>query len=259
MSPNKQKGLYLKKLLAMMLITLCSLASAAQFDPECTKRWEIIDPYQLEFTKYKNYKNLCDHVLKRELIRAAKYRHRSLSYKKSKVVIFSKLDNVDGVVCSVYDDRCMRTRKVPNHRIMNVEHTWPKSKGAKTVPAVSDLHHLFPTDSEVNSKRSSHPFCEVRDVKWTNGLSSLGTSGRKGYCFEPPKEHRGNIARAMFYFAVRYNKRIDNREEKWLKKWHKDDPIDQAEIERNKKIIKIQKNTNPFIDYPEFVELISDF
>ena len=55
--------------------------------------------------------------------------------------------------------------KSPYHRFINTEHTWPKSKfkGTRHPYAImlSDLHHLFPTNSEVNSTRSSWPFGEV--------------------------------------------------------------------------------------------------
>jgi Endonuclease I len=38
-----------------------------------------------------------------------------------------------------------------------------------------------------------------------------------------------------------------------LLKWHKSDPLDNWESNRNEKIFKIQKNRNPFIDHPEYV------
>jgi endonuclease I len=41
--------------------------------------------------------------------------------------------------------------------------------------------------------------------------------------------------------------------------WHKEDPIDQNEIDRNKLIFSLQNNTNPFIDNPELVDQIADF
>ncbi len=183
----------------------------------------------------------------------------SVSYKDAKKRMFKTLDNRNGRVCSVYSDHCLQTRKVPNHREMNAEHTWPKSRGADRKPAISDLHHLFPCNSEVNSIRSSHPFCEVRDVEWTNGMSSMGTGGGRGKCFEPPHEHKGNVARSMMYFSIRYNKKIDSRQENFFRKWHKEDPVDQMEIDRNNAISRFQRNTNPFIDHPELVDFIADF
>lgn len=40
--------------------------------------------------------------------------------------------------------------------------------------------------------------------------------------------------------------------------WHNSDPVDQFEIERNEAIYGIQGNRNPFIDHPEYVDLIWD-
>jgi hypothetical protein len=38
--------------------------------------------------------------------------------------------------------------------------------------------------------------------------------------------------------------------------WHKKDPVDDFERNRNEVIYSYQNNRNPFIDYPEFVDLI---
>lgn len=208
--------------------------------------------------QYKKLIGICDRDAKRILGPMIK-QSRSLSYKSARIKMFGDIDNFDGKVCSVYSKECLRTRSIPNHRVMNAEHTWPKSKGASKKPAVSDLHHIFPANSEVNSIRSSYPFCEVSNVKWTNNMSSLGTAAGIGTCFEPPIEHRGNVARAMFYFSVRYSQGIPNAQEAWLRKWHLDDPVDQNEIDRNKEVSRIQGNSNPFIEQPGLVEVIENF
>jgi len=41
-----------------------------------------------------------------------------------------------------------------------------------------------------------------------------------------------------------------------LLKWHKEDPVSETEIKRNEVIYKFQHNRNPFIDHPNYVELI---
>ena len=77
--------------------------------------------------------------------------------------------------------------------------------------------------------------------------------------FEPPENHRGNVARALFYFSVRYKIQIDPLEEGYLRDWHREDPVDAEERKRNDEIFKIQQNRNPFIDEPLLVDDIRDF
>lgn len=77
--------------------------------------------------------------------------------------------------------------------------------------------------------------------------------------YTPPARHRGNVARALFYFSMHYNLSISSAEETSLRRWHKEDPIDQAEITRHERIAKHQKIRNPFVDHPEIVDIIRDF
>lgn len=177
-----------------------------------------------------------------------------VGYQKAQDVIFSKVDNHDGEVECVYTGRRLRTSGEPSADNMNIEHTWPQSKGA-VGEAKSDLHHLFPTDSKANSTRSSFPFGMVSGrPDWESGGSRRG-----GNIFEVRPPHRGNVARAMFYFSVRYGKTLDPAQEACLRQWHKQDPVDDAERARNDRVENLQHNRNPFIDHPEYVDSIADF
>jgi deoxyribonuclease-1 len=185
--------------------------------------------------------------------------HKPLSYAQASNILFTILDNHQGAVCSVYSPSfCVTTNVVPSAKIMNVEHTWPQSLGANGI-AKSDLHHLFVTESSSNSTRSNLAFCDVQITKWDKDQSKRGDNSFGENCFEPPIKHKGNVARALFYFSIRYNYSIDAHQESYLRKWHVADPIDSDEIERNRLIFSFQNNTNPFIDNPEFVDQISDF
>ena len=46
---------------------------------------------------------------------------------------------------------------------INCEHTFPQSMGAGDEPQKSDMHHLFPCRSNVNSSRGNDPFAEISD------------------------------------------------------------------------------------------------
>lgn len=156
-------------------------------------------------------------------------------------------------------------QSIPDNTVINVEHTWPQSRftgGFNKEVQKADLHHLFPTDSQLNAIRGNKTFGEVAkdlmDLKC--GQSKYGISRVSGReVFEPPNVHKGRVARALFYFSIRYGISLDQEEETFLKKWNAEYPVDQEEITRNNEIYKVQGNRNPFIDYPELALLISDF
>jgi deoxyribonuclease I len=181
-----------------------------------------------------------------------------LKYSAARAFIFTKLDNHEGKVRCVYTGREVVTKTVPNENDMNIEHTWPQSRGASGV-AKSDMHHLFPTDSKANSVRANYPFGEVVEVRWEQGGSKFGLDAQGNEVFEPPEEHKGNVARALFYFSATYDKHIDEAEETVLQQWADADVVDEAERERNDLIAEAQKSRNPFIDHPDLSDRIADF
>ncbi len=206
------------------------------------------------------------------------YRHAPLSYKAARVFLLTKFYLVklgDGSygVREVYCQRVFsgedfsKSRpgpgQLPDDRVVNVEHTWPQSRFSKRFRAdeqKSDLHHLFPTSSEMNSARSSWEFGEVETIRHELAcpLSRLG-EGEGGTVFEPPTQHRGNVARALFYFSIKYELPIQAEEEAALRAWNEGDPVDEEERRRNEEIFALQFSRNPFVDYPEVARLIQDF
>jgi endonuclease I len=200
-----------------------------------------------------------------------------LGYKKgSKPALFGYVDlqrDEEGYyIKDVYCNKKIRNRvgpnRIPNNNIMNAEHTWPQSKGSNREPFRGDLHHLFPTDSKANSIRGNYPFGEVSGDSAYFGCESSKkgnilnpetgeSTGQRGY--EPPDGHKGNVARALFYSAAMYGIRISDLEEHYLRKWHKEDPVDQDEIKRNDSVEESQGNRNPFIDFPHLVDRVDNF
>lgn len=192
---------------------------------------------------------------------------RDISYKEAREIMFGKLFltktskgyEVKDMYCekTITEKNGVGPNKIPDPNLLNCEHTWPQSKfnpKMNTEMQKVDLHHLFPVDSKSNSVRSNHLFGELLNAKDAHSscqVSKIGTiNGTNIIGFTPPKTHRGNVARAIFYFAVRYQMPIPNEQEIHLKKWHIEDPIDQDERQRNNEIYQIQGNRNPFIDYP---------
>jgi len=214
---------------------------------------------------------VASHPLERQdLQEMAKKGHVALEYKVVKLLMFSSVDNVDGIVCSVYtpsqckdtyyrDPSVLDLYKNNENFKLNIEHTWPQSKGAKELPANSDMHHLFVTSKESNSKRANLPFCNAEYDYWQREGSIHGFDQYAQDCFEPQDLHKGNVARAIFYFSIRYDLPIEKDEEVVLRQWHKLDPVDGRELERNEIIQSLQGNSNPFIINPEWVELIENY
>ncbi len=194
----------------------------------------------------------------------------NLSYKQAREILFGRLhlekNNQGFFVKDVYCNKIIDeksgagTNKIPDSNLINCEHTWPQSRFSREFPnnqQKTDLHHLYPTDMRANSTRSNNPFANVdgRVVNSTCLDSKSGTETLSGQtAFEPPAEHRGNVARAIFYFATRYKMTIAPSEKVYLTKWNLEDPVDEAEMIRNNMIMEIQGNRNPFIDFPELVD-----
>ena len=158
---------------------------------------------------------------------------------------------------------------------LNAEHTWPQSLGAEEDPANSDLHVIYPADETANNRRSNNPFgMVVRDTTWVSPLvttpeeqSVLGRDAQNRVVFEPRDSKKGDIARALLYFFVRYNYQrtpsfsLSNFgiEEATLLEWARLDPVDAYERSRNNLVYRAQGNRNPFVDRPDFLDAVGDF
>jgi len=220
---------------------------------------------------YQSAQNLQGPALLNELSQIVT-RHTNLGYDQGRDIMFGQVDDLDNddVVGCVYTKRAQpgvnnRGTAYRDGKGLNAEHTWPKSKGAADGPAKADLHHLFPTDVDTNSKRSSFPFGDVVRAEYQNGGSQLGRNAQGQTVFEPRDDHKGNVARALFYFYTVYGRNSSTSlanfriEEPTLHKWHQMDPVDAAEVARNNAVFQFQKNRNPYIDHPEYVALIGRF
>jgi len=150
---------------------------------------------------------------------------------------------------------------------INAEHTYPRSKGASDGNAYSDMHHLFPTRSPVNSARNNFPFGEINDNQtnsWfylNNEEDGIPSANIDLYSeviegkFEPREDHKGNVARAVFYFYSMYEKEALDADSDFFEsmrqtlcKWHEQDPVDSLEWERTYLIANYQDDLpNPFI------------
>ena len=185
--------------------------------------------------------------------------HIGLSYDSARDALFEFIDNDNGFVESVYVGERIQTTERPPGSVMNTEHTWPQSRGAGTGDAKSDLHHLFPARPDVNSRRSNNFYGVVTDASWEEAGSRYGKDSEGRTRFEPRDAHKGDVARALFYFAVMYENDIEPDEEALLRQWHARFPPGDDDRARNNRVAQRQRSRNPFVDYPDLVDRISDF
>lgn len=198
-----------------------------------------------------------------------------LTYKDAREVMYRELFNRNDSVECVYSGHKVYLDPKTSDPIaylyrngaadgINCEHTFPQSLGAADGNARSDMHHLFPARSAVNEARSNLPYAEIEDQtteRWyfqntvITRIPAMNIDAYSEYvktAFEPREEHKGNVARAMFYFATIYRDQADTvwfeSQLEDLCKWHLQDPVDEAEWQRNNRIAEFQYGKhNPFI------------
>ncbi len=166
------------------------------------------------------------------------------------------------------------------------EHVWPKSRASfYQKNGGSDLHHLRPENSSVNSTRSNYTMGDVVGV--FDSYSTYQYNGNNVLYYLPGADLvevndniKGDVARILLYVYVRWEQpnlcenvdssklpAFDSDDSKnngfaviedldTLLQWCAEDPVDTWEMSRNDCIESIQGNRNVFIDYPEYAWLI---
>lgn len=150
---------------------------------------------------------------------------------------------------------------------INTEHTYPRGKGAQAPTPEADMHHLFPTRVLVNAARGNFPFADIPPSQVNNWFyldqsqsntpgSNIGLYSRAGdQVFEPRDDHKGDAARAMFYFYTVYQQEADaadpfffGQQRTTLCQWHYADPVSEQEWDRTHAIAQYQEGkANPFV------------
>ena len=147
--------------------------------------------------------------------------------------------------------------KTSSTSVWNREHVWPKSLGWFTESgAGADMHHLRPCMPNLNSSRSNDRFGLTSEGAYFYPVVTDSKYNGTGI------DYRGDVARIIFYMFVRYEQadqytfiQVGQYEEIFLE-WNEIDPVSETEIIRNDYTYQIQGNRNPFIDYPEYAEMI---
>jgi len=164
------------------------------------------------------------------------------------------------------------------------EHAWPDSFGLDPTNVnpgstdgdagadFTDLFNLRPCFQTLNSQRGNKYYDETSGTGTVPALAPACSYDSDS--FEPRDEEKGDLARAMFYMATRYDgtdpmtmdleiaetpSTSAGRFAKLstLLKWAEADPVSEEERRRNQVTYSTyQHNRNPFIDHPEYITLI---
>ncbi|MBR5653834.1 MAG: endonuclease [Prevotella sp.] len=210
--------------------------------------------------------------------------HTSLSY-GSLNDYYSQTDlRSDGKIWDMYSDKTNYTIDDAGSGTegagYNKEHSVPKSWFDSDTPMYSDIMHIVPVDSWVNSMRSNLPYGETSNpTKGSNNMfSKIGPCdsgiGYSGTVFEPNNEYKGDFARIYFYMVTCYEYKIISKSwsggmfqsgaypafQDWalqmLLRWSQEDPVSQKEIDRNNAVYQAQGNRNPYVDFPGLEQLV---
>ena len=208
-------------------------------------------------TYYSSTYNKSEQALKDALKTRLAQGYQQQTYNVARDNMYATIDNVNGDVTCVYTGRVatFNTRSGANANSFNCEHTFPQSFFNQNLPMRSDVHHLFSTDVTANSRRGSDPFGLVTgNPSWSVGGSKSG-----GGKFEPRDAQKGQTARALFYFVIRYQDYGNHvqSQESILRTWINQYPPTASDIQRNNDIYTLQSNRNPFVDYPQLLKRIT--
>ncbi len=210
-------------------------------------------------------------------------------------------------ILDVYHNQSL-AKQTGGNNFYDREHTWPNSYGfpndGGTNYPYTDCHMLFLCDPVYNSSRENKPYRTCAggcsefvtllnngqgggsgsypgNSNWTSGTSTTGS-------WETWSGRRGDVARALLYFDVRYeggnhgitgaaepdliltdnltlisNSATGNNESVAymglltdILAWNRQDPPDAWERHKNDVVQSYQGNRSPFIDHPEWVDCV---
>lgn len=152
----------------------------------------------------------------------------------------------------------------------NREHTYPRSRGGFyeiEEDEIADGMNIF---IETNADSLRHGISDAHGLRAADGPENSSRGNQDYGEYSGPTGNvgsfKGDVARAVLFMAVRYNDLDvvsgdpDNStvgqlgDLDTLLEWHRNDPPDDFEMNRNNIVYTWQKNRNPFIDRPILVE-----
>lgn len=109
-----------------------------------------------------------------------------------------------------------------------------------------DLHNLRPSVGELNADRSDKLYGVVATPRLKNyGKCQFYTNS---VAADPPDKVKGDLARITLYMIKKYNIVLPYDYLKLMEKWNQEDPVDEREREIDRRIARIQGDSNPFVN-----------
>ncbi len=111
----------------------------------------------------------------------------------------------------------------------------------------ADLYNLVPAVGELNGDRSNFRFGMIAGEPRAYGACDFEVDFKQRVA-EPPEQVRGDIARTYFYMEDRYGLKISRKQRQLFEAWSRQDPVDEVEQQRARRIASIQGHANPFVE-----------
>lgn len=109
----------------------------------------------------------------------------------------------------------------------------------------ADMYNLFPAVGAVNAVRSNKQYSELPAAAPAFGTCPAKVEGKR---FEPPQNSKGELARAGLYMDKEYPAfRLSRQQKRLFEAWSRQDPVDEWECTRTKRIEDLQGNENTVV------------
>ncbi len=230
-----------------------------------------------------------------DLITKTHKKYTSYDNCKTPSIILKTDGGTDGNVMEFYSQANISSKwGGGNLGTWNREHVWCQSLSGGlwgTSGGGSDLHHIRPVESGLNSARGNNKYGELYsreeykvyyEDSSNKPVALGGYNNKSSKVFEPLDNVKGDVARIVMYMYTHYNTYsnvggttngsggsfgtlkftyvVDANTEAeaiaMLLKWNREDPVDDIERNRNDAVFEIQGNRNPFIDNENYADLI---
>ena len=113
--------------------------------------------------------------------------------------------------------------------------------------AHNDMHNLTPAVGELNGDRSNYPYGEIEGESRIYGQCDFEIDFDNNIA-EPPDAVKGDIARVYLYMSDEYKEiKLEPDIRNVMLSWNENDPVDDWECERDKRIESSQGNSNPYV------------